>query len=244
MGVRDRFFTPATARAILSWRILLGAAVGVVAGVVGAPWLLAGAIGAAVYAGSVAVAMPRAASRPKIDPFVVGEPWRQIVQSAQSSGRKLRETVAGTPDGPLRQRLTTIAEQVEHGLDEVWKVALRGDEIDDIVRRLDPTALRSKLATLEQRAAADPAPELTAAIESVRRQLGSSERLTAQSNDTAAKLRLNQTRLDELVARASEVRVGVAEPDTYARDVDDLVVQLEALHLAVAETHGSESPSP
>ena len=40
MTLRDRFYTPATAKAILSWRILLGLGVGVVVGAVGAPiWL-------------------------------------------------------------------------------------------------------------------------------------------------------------------------------------------------------------
>ena len=37
MGFRDRFFTPTTAKAILSWRILLGAVVGVAAGLLGVP---------------------------------------------------------------------------------------------------------------------------------------------------------------------------------------------------------------
>ena len=75
-------------------------------------------------------------------------------------------------------------------------------------------------------------------VESVERQLASADRLKQQSEQTAASLRLTQTRLDELVARAAEVRVGTFDTDTYARDVDDLVIQLEALHQAVAETSG------
>ena len=45
-----------------------------------------------------------------------------------------------------------------------------------------------------------------------------------------------ETRLDELVARASEVRIGTVDTANYQRDVDDLVIQLEALHQAVEET--------
>ncbi len=45
-----------------------------------------------------------------------------------------------------------------------------------------------------------------------------------------------QTQLDELVARASEVRIGASDTETYAHDVDELVIKLEALHQAVAET--------
>jgi hypothetical protein len=241
MSVRDRFFTPATAKAILSWRLLAGAAVVAIVGLIGAPWALAAVAGVAAYAGSVFIAMPKAPPVVHVDPFALGEPWRQIVQGAQSAGRKLRTTVDGAADGPVKQQLVEIAQQVEHGLTEVWQVARRGNEIDGTVRHLDPTGLRSKLTTLDQRAQSDPSPETTAAIASVRRQLETADRLIAQSNDIATKLRLNQIRLDELVARAAEVRVGAAAPDTYAQAVDDLIDQLEALHLAVAETHGQDT---
>ena len=81
-----------------------------------------------------------------------------------------------------------IANQLEHGLAEAWEVAKRGDEIDDAVRRLDPTALRSKLATLSSQAEANPSPEAELAVKSVERQLESADRLKAQSGDTAASL--------------------------------------------------------
>lgn len=238
MGLRDRFFTPQTAKAIMSWRILLGIAVGAALGVAGLPIGVAIGTGAAVYAASVAAAMPNGVARPNIDPFALSEPWRQLVQRSQTSGRKLRETVERTSDGPLKETLRDIVEQLDRGLDEAWEVARRGDEIDDAVRRLDPTSLRSKLATAEARAADAPSPEADAAVESVRRQLESADRLKQQSEETAASLRLTQTRLDELVARASEVQIGAADTETYRREVDDLVIRLEALHQAVEETGG------
>jgi hypothetical protein len=236
MGFRDRFYTPKTAKAILSWRIVLGVGVGVVGAAVGLPVLAAAVVGIAVYAGSVLVAMPTPAKPPRIDPFVLSEPWRRLMQSAQGAGRRLRETVDATSDGPLKERLQAIADELQRGLGEAWEVAKRGDEIDDAVRRLDPTALRSKLATLEARATTAPSRDTDAAIASVRSQLESADRLKRQSAETAASLQLTQTRLDELVARASEVRIGSADTDRYAKDVDDLVVQLEALHQAVQET--------
>jgi len=236
MGFRDRFFTPKTAKAILSWRILAGVGAGVALGFAGLPIAAAIGVGVVVYTGSVAASMPRAAKRPNIDPFVLSEPWRQLMQGAQASGRKLRATVGSTPSGPLKDTLQDIADQLEHGLGEAWEVARRGDEIDDAVRRLDPTALRSKRATLQQRAEDNPSPEAELAVQSVERQLESADRLKVQSAETAASLRLTRTQLDELVARASEVRVGAFDTDTYAKDVDDLVIKLEALHQAVAET--------
>lgn len=236
MAFRDRFFTPRTAKAILSWRILIGIGVGVAATIAGLSLGVAIAVGIAVYAGTVLQAMPEPVARPSIDPFVLSEPWRQLMQQAQASGRKLRRTVDGVSEGPLKQQMIGIADQLDRGLDEAWAVARRGDEIDDLVRTLDPTRLRSKLTTLEAQVAAAPSPDTDAAIASVRGQLATADRLKQQSVETAATLQRTQTQLDELVARASEVRAGVADTDAYARDVDDLVIRLEALHQAVEET--------
>ena len=236
MGFRDRFYTPATAKALLSWRLLFGAGVAVIAAVAGAPIIAAVIAGVAAYGGTVLAAMPAGPERANIDPFVLSEPWRQLMQQAQSSSRKLHSSVAGGADGPLKQTLAGIAAQLERGLGEAWEIARRGDEIDDAVRRLDPTALRSKLSTLEQQAGDEPSPEQRAAIESVERQLATADRLKQQSAETAASLRLTQTQLDELVARASEVQLGSVDTAQYQRDVDDLVIRLEALHQAVEET--------
>jgi hypothetical protein len=236
MGLRDRFYTPTTAKALLSWRILLGLGVGVAAALVGLPIGVAIAGGVAVYVGSVAAAMPKGVPRANIDPFALGEPWRQIMQQAQGSGRKLRSTVAAADSGPLKNTMQGIVDQLERGLGEAWAIARRGDEIDDAVRRLDPTSLRSKLATLQAQAAAAPSPEHDAAVASVERQIATAERLKLQSAETAASLRLTQTQLDELVARASEVQFGAVDTAAYRRDVDGLVIKLEALHQAVEET--------
>ncbi len=236
MGWRDRFFTPTTASAIMSWRILIGIGVGAAMAVAGLSIGVAIGVGAAVYAATVAAAMPRAPATPAIDAFTLSEPWRQIVQAAQASSRKLRDTVDGADDGPLKQTLVDIARELDRGLGEAWQVARRGDEIDDAVRRLDPTALRSKIDTLWSRGGDDPPADVAAAIASTERQLATAERLKAQSAETADALRLAQTHLDELVAKASEVRIGAVETDGYRREVDDLVIRLEALHQAVEET--------
>lgn len=236
MPLRDRFFTPKTAKAILSWRILLGvgSAVALAFTPLGVPAAIA--IGVLVYAGSVVVAMPRGSKPPRIDPFTLSEPWRQMVQGAQRAGKRLHDTVSGTSAGPLRGRLDHIVGKLDRALAESWEIARRGDEIDYAVGRLDPTALRSKLATLNTRAAAAPSDDLAAAIASVEGQLASADRLKSLSSQTADRLRLTQTRLDELVARAAEVSVGAGDTDAYATDVDDLVVEIEAMRLAVEET--------
>jgi hypothetical protein len=236
MRLRDRFFTARTARALLSWRILLGGGVALVAGLLGAPWLLAAGIGLAVYAGSVALAMPRPERRVRLDPFTLSEPWRQFVQSAQRSRQHLTTTVQSTRDGPLRDRLQSIVDRLDEAIAESWQIARRGDEIDSAVRGLDPTRLRSRLETLNKQAESSPTENLTAAVASVESQLASAERLKQLSATTADRLRLSQARLDELVTRAAEVSVGSSDSKEFATDVDDLVLELEGLRLAVQET--------
>lgn len=236
MGFRDRFYTPKTAKAILSWRIAVGAAFGVAAGLLGVPWPAAIAAGFAVYVVSVLLALPRGAKKPGIDAFTLSEPWRQLMRNAQGSQRKLRDTIASVPRGPLREQLDGISTQLEQGLAEAYRIAKAGDDIDDVVRRLDPPALRSKLTTAERRAAADPSPDNTAAVASIKEQIESAERLKQQSEQTASTLRSSQAQLDGLVARAAEVRIGNADTDAYREEVGDLVVKLEALRQAVEET--------
>ena len=235
MGLRDRFFTATTARAILSWRILLGAAAGVIAALLGVPWYGAAVIGAVVYAGAVAVSMPKPAPRVRLDPFALSEPWRQFVQGAQRSKRQLTDTVKAARAGPLRDRLQGIVDRLDKAIAESWQIARRGDEIDGVVRGLDPTRLRSRLDTLQAQSAAESSENLTAAIASVESQLASADRLKKLSANTADRLRLTQAQLDELVSRAAEVSVGASDTTEFAHDVDDLVLELESLRLAVQE---------
>ncbi|MET0325122.1 MAG: hypothetical protein ABW219_07870 [Ilumatobacteraceae bacterium] len=238
MGFRDRFWTPTTARAIVSWRLLLGVGAGVLLGVVGVPVVVAAVVGLGLYAGSVLLAVPRAPKRATIDAFSVGEPWRHFVQGGQRSKRQLTETIRATKTGPLRDRLQDIADRLDEGLAEGWAVAKRGDQVDKAIRALDPTRLRSRLETLRAQAAAAPTENLGAAVTSVESQLASADRLKELSASTADNLRLTQSRLDELVARAAEVSIGASDTDRFAHDVDDLVLELESLHEAVRELPG------
>ena len=235
MGLRDRFYTPKTARAILSWRLLPALGVGVALGLTSGP-IIGLAAGLALYAGLVGAAMPKAPARPRIDPFTVQEPWRQFVQGAQRAEANLHETIDAASDGPVKDRMRSIGDKLDHGLDETWRIARRGHEIDQVIHRLDPTSLRSKLESMQRREASDPTDDVSAAIESVEGQLESVDRLKEQSTRTANTLRLTQTRLDELVARAAEVGIGTTDTDVYEHDVEDLVVELEGLRQAVEET--------
>jgi hypothetical protein len=229
VGFRDRFYTPQTAKAMLGWPIVFGAGVAVASFLLDLNVLISIGAGVLAYGLAVWVSMPKH-RRFRIDPFTVQEPWRQFVQGAQGSAIKLEQTIDAASDGPVKDRMQAVRDKLEHGLDETWQIARRGHEIDQAINRLDPTGLRSKLATLREQ------PDADAAIASVESQLASVERLQEQSTRTANRLRLTQTRLDELVARAAEVSIGAGDTDAYEHDVDDLVVELEGLRLAIEET--------
>jgi hypothetical protein len=134
--------------------------------------------------------------------------------------------------------LQSIADRLDGGLREGWEIAKRGHEIDAAVKSLNPTRLRSRLGTLQSQGGDAPSPEVASAIDSVQSQLATADRLKALSAATADKLRLNESRLDELCARAAEVSVGSTDTDAFASDVDDLVLELESLHQAVQELPG------
>jgi hypothetical protein len=234
VGFRDRFLTPTTARAIMSWRSAVGVALAVALVVGGVPIWVAILFGAGVAIGLVLAAMPKARSRPAVDPFMLSEPWRQLMQDAQGSGRRIRQLVEDMDDGPLRDTLRGISSELDHGLDEAWAIARRGDEIDEMIRNLDRPRLRSRLATLRRDGPAGD--DATTAIASLERQIAAADRLDEQSARTVAELRTTQSQLDELVVRVTEIRGGAADTESYAHQVDELVIKLEALHQAVQET--------
>jgi hypothetical protein len=240
MALRDRFFTPRVAKAILSpWRILLGIVVIVVLALVGLNVFLAIVVGVAVYALTVALSVPRKASTVLIDPFAVSEPWRQHVQGALRARRKFEETLATTPAGPARQRLADIGSRLQTGVEECWHIAWRGDKIDEAVTRLNLPSARSDLQLFSSR---PKDAQTDATLASLQSQIDSGERLKARSADVAQQLRLMEVRLSELAARASEVAVGASDQEAYGHDVDDLITQLEGMRLALDETDRLANP--
>jgi hypothetical protein len=240
---RDRFFTPPVARAMTSpLGIVLagvGAGIGLVTGL-GIP----GAIGLAVVAwgGRVAAAIPRGDKRSaEIDPFALKEPWRRYVQGSLGAQARFQRTVEATPDGPLRVRLADIGTRLERGIDEVWLVACRGNDIDAGLATLDVREAQTELARLDQ----EPAGSHTAATrDALAAQLATAARMQAVSTDARDRLRLLDARFDELVARA--VELSVSGSAGLGDDVDTLVSEMESLRQALEEADqaGGETPGP
>lgn len=198
---------------------------------------------AAIGAIAAVVRSRMRAPRPiAIDPFVLSEPWRRYVSAAQAAQRRYVEIVSATPAGPLRSNLESITRQVQRGVEECWLIAKRGDELDVALKQLDATSLQARLAN-----ATDDATRA-----SLQAQLDSTQRIRTTRDDTDRQLRLLNTRLGELLAHAAEVSVGSDTTSDLGSAVDDVVMQLESLRLAVEDINniprpggaGQASPSP
>ena len=75
--------------------------------------------------------------RERIDPFGVGDPWRRSVQRALQAEARYRQAVSGVAPGPLRERLDDIGGRIEQATEECWRMARRGDALEDAVAALD-----------------------------------------------------------------------------------------------------------
>ncbi|MEO5899465.1 MAG: hypothetical protein ABIR68_04950 [Ilumatobacteraceae bacterium] len=178
---------------------------------------------------AIAAAAARARHKPAvqrvyIDPFTIGEPWRRHVSAAQSTQRRFEGIVAAVPAGPLHDRLAAIGRQVQHGVEEGWQIAKRGDEVDDALKRIDTPSIRAQL----DRAADD-------AKASLQTQLDTGFRIRATRDDTDQRLRSLNMRLDQLVAQAAEVSLGSDTTADLGSGVDAVIIELEALRQAMNE---------
>jgi methyl-accepting chemotaxis protein len=236
---RDRFFTPQTARAITSPSAILLAGAGASVAILGGlPLAAAAAVGAAAYGVRVALGIPRAQTD-KIDINQLRNPWRQFVVEALVAQRRYDKAVRGAAAGPLRDRLTEIGQRISTGAQECWRIARRGQDLEDALRALeDPRDVRARLQEA-QRTGADE--RLLQALQS---QIDSTERIVSVARDTRDRLRLLDARLDEAVARAVELSLratDVGEIGALGSDVDALVGDMEALRQALDETSSTRA---
>jgi hypothetical protein len=187
-----------------------------------------------------------------IDPFTVNEPWRHFVQGALRAQNRFAEVVARTSAGPLRDRLVDIGRQLDHGVGEVWATAQRGQTLRQARRRIDVDSVTRQLgiarASADQAQTADPLSlddTATRTAESLQGQLGSAQRLDEVTDQAEARLQLLGAQLDEAVARAAELAASSAADASLLAgvgdDVDQLVLEMEALRQALEETGG---PTP
>lgn len=239
-SLRDRFFTPPVARAMVSpLGILLagaGAAVGFFA-TGGIP--VAIGLAAAAWGGRVVAAVPRDPRADRIDPFTLGDPWKRMVQDALQAQNRFTDAVNETDKGPLRDRMHEIGDRIAQGVEEAWRVGRQGQALVAARKRVDTADAQRELdEILGGPQGATPSSALQRTVESLQAQLASAQRLDQTIVDARDRLRLTNARLDEAVARAAELSVRAGDVSDLAglgSDVDSLVTDLEALRLGLEE---------
>lgn len=244
-GLRDRLLTPAGARAVTAPSAILlagaGAAVTIAAG---APLAAAAVVGAAAYADRVVTALP-GGRQERMDPRALREPWRSFVAEAQDARSRFQRAVAATATGPLRERLAEIGRRIDDGVRESWRIASRGQALEDALSQLEPPdRLRAQLDQLERERGDRGGDRLAGTVQALRAQLASTERIAAVAGDARDRLRLLDARLDEAVARAVELSLTAGEPSQLGglgSDVEQLVTEMEALRQALEETSGGRT---
>lgn len=245
---RERIFSVPVGKALVSpsgvGLAAGGAAVGAGAGlaVSGAALAVLGAVGlgGAAWLGRGAAAIPGQRGE-KIDPFALREPWRHFVRDALKAHDTFAQLVKRTPEGPLRDRLADIAERMESGLKESWRIASRGETLVEARRAIDDAAVRAELAQLHAgTATGDPAARARLA-EALQSQIDAADRLDRIIDQTYDQLRLMDARMDNAVTRALEISVSATDSAAYGNlgvEVDGLVDDLEALRQGLEEIRG------
>jgi hypothetical protein len=248
LSLRDRFFTPPVARAMMSPSGILLAGAGLSVGIVaGLPVLLAAGVGAAAWAARVGAAIPRQPTRERIDPFTLAEPWRNYVRDAVQAQARFRESISDLQEGPLRDRLTEIADRIEVGVRESWRVAQHGQSLADARKKIDVADAQRELGIISQNAGESWAAgsSMARTAESLEAQIGSATRMDTLVSDTEAQLRMTNAKLDEAVARAVELSVQGGASDAVgalSSDVDEVVDEMESLRSALDESDDAPLP--
>lgn len=177
----------------------------------------------------------------RMDPFALGEPWRLYVREAQQAEHRFAQAVKHVRPGPLRERLDEIGARLHDGVRECWNIASRADAMQHAVAAVDARSKEADLNRLQRELEVAGNDTLERAADSLRAQLASAARMEAAVWDARDRLRLLDARLDEAVARASELalRQGAeAELGVLSHDVEDLVEEMESLRTALEDTGG------
>lgn len=256
LPARSHVTTPRVVRAIVSPAAILAAGGGAALGLVlGLGSVGAAALGAATFSVPVAIRLYWRdvwRRRPeRIDPFAVQEPWRWHVQNALTNRARVRERFDTTPQGPLRDRLGEISARVEKVANESWQIAKRGQTLAEARRAIDTARIDRHIAELERSLAnTSDANSATHALEARRAQRAAADRMDRIIGDTHGQLKLLDARMGEVVVRAVELSAqadsfasdasaaGLSVHTSLVSDVDDLVIEMEALRQALEETRG------
>lgn len=208
------------------------AAIGLVAGIGPAAAAILGAIG---WAGGLAAVLGRRRRPSRIEPTMVGEPWRHFVSAALSARSRFGRVTDGLAPGPLRDRLTEVGRRMDRAVAEVWAVARQGHGLDRTRQHVDRReGGPADLGSDEQRAQ-DARDQAAASIE-------------AGTTRFQERLRALCAQLDEAVSRAAALSATAPGLTADTGDLDAgitrVIDELEALRLALDEGPGAGTGPP
>jgi hypothetical protein len=220
LSLRDRFFTPRVARAIVSPSAILATGAGVAVGILTGRDLTGG----------------------DIDPFALGDPWRRLVRDALAARAQFWDAIRSARSGPLRDRLSDIGRRIDDGVRECWEVAKAGQALAQARRRIVVPEIERELASLGE----PTTPTGQETLAALRAQLEAAQRMDQTIADTHDRLRLLNARLDEAVTRSIELSVSAANEgqiQQVGRDVTTITHEMEALRQALEITSGEDPTS-
>ena len=169
---------------------------------------------------------------------------RGPVLDALAARHRYGELVAGVPEGPLRDRLTTMGERVDAGVLAVWKTTEHAQRIDALMASLDPERATAELK--QARRDVDAGHGDPAALATLTERFASTQRLLNARVELDRRIPLLEARLATAVARAAELTLtssastASAGLDTLGGELDALVIELQALQGGVDDVGGRD----
>lgn len=165
-----------------------------------------------------------------VDPAAAPRRFAGTVANALATRERYRELVDGLRPGPVRDRLSGLAGQLDAGVLAVWDTVQRTGELERILATLDPDRVTREYKNAKR---TDAEPEVLAVYEE---RFGSVQRLLNALDDTDERLGLLDARLGGAVARAAEVALAAGEgPDDLDAELAEVVAELGALRAGLDE---------
>lgn len=168
----------------------------------------------------------------------LGEPWRSYVSQALHWQREIVTAVANSPRGPMRDRLQVLADHVNTGMAECWRLAQAGQRLDNARARINTAAVAQQLNAIQT---LQPDPSLTQAAQALQAQLDTATRMEREVSSTYNGLLLMNARLGEVAARVIELSVrpnAFKEVAAVESVVESVVDELVAVRQALTEMDG------
>jgi len=242
VSFRDRFFRRSTADLMMGPAGIIAAGAGTAVGILaGLPIIGAIGAGALAWGARVLIGLPKDRSGPNLNTRGLRDPWRRYATEAVEARREFGRAVEQVTSGAVRERMTSIAGRIDHGVEAIFGVANRAQTLEDARMRIDVARAATDLSTLRADPSTPSRPSLVRTMESLEAQLDTAKRLDAQVYEARENLALLDARLDEAVARGIELSVHRdADLSTLDQEIDDMVLEMEALRQALDATEAAE----